>query len=109
MYFRKIRTNTTVLPTLIRQKALEDDWGEILSKADNVNELHSIFEDMFIEEIKMEAIELFHSKYIRLSQEQKRVYLKELLDKYKEFGEYGFNTIALQTLLKISRKSIDKT
>lgn len=108
MYFRKIQTTIAVLPTLIRAKSSEKDWKKILLEADTVEKLHIIFEDMFIEEIAKETIKLFFVKYAELSQNEKSMYLDELLKKYKEFGEYGFSIIAHQTLLCFKHHPLTK-
>lgn len=104
MIFRNIQTTTSALDTLIKIKALEKDWATVLIEAKELDELHIIFEDMFFESIPKAHMRLLVEHYHHLSLPEKEMFIKEMTEKYKEFGQYGFHYIVFHPLMNFTRK-----
>lgn len=104
MILRNIQTTTSALDTLIKIKALEKDWATLIIEAKELDELHIIFEDMFFESISKAHMRLLVEQYHHLSLSEKEMFVKEMLDKYKTFGQHGFHYIVFHPLMNLTRK-----
>lgn len=100
MVFRKLMCEVEELQGIkeVNSKKSERFKVTILEAGTGKEQLKNIFEDLFFEMIEDTVIKVFIDKYKMLTQEQRETYIDDMLNRYKEYGEYGFVTIALGSL-----------
>lgn len=100
--FRKLLCEVEELQGIkeVNSKNLERFKVMILEAGEDKEQLKNVFEDLFFEVVDDAMMKVFIDKYKMLKQEQRGIYIDKILSRYKEYGEYGFVTIALGSFEK---------
>lgn len=97
---RELQITTGALRHITKVNLEGSDWKDLLVNTNEVEVIHTIFEDLFMEDIPRPQIDFFMVKYSKLTKERKEQFIDILLKRYEANGEYGFATIALQGLAR---------
>lgn len=97
MTFRKLLCEVEELQGIkeVNSMKLEQFKERIMEADTDIQKLKDVFEELFFEVVDDAMIKVFIDKYKILKQEQRGIYIDKMLSKYKEYGEFGFVTVAL--------------
>lgn len=97
--FRKLLCEVEELQGIkeVNSKKIESFKKKILEADEDKEMLKGVFEDLFFEVVEDALIEVFIDKCRCLNQKDKESYIDAMLNTYKEYGEFGFVTVALNS------------